>query len=115
MKRSAAPSREKSSFVRKKTESASSAEAETFLLRVRAVPNAKKTQLAGTLGEAVKIKVQAVPEGGRANRELTEFLAGALGLPRGGVSVQTGETARDKLIRVEGLTREDALKRLGVA
>ncbi|MGN0884550.1 MAG: DUF167 domain-containing protein [Candidatus Spyradosoma sp.] len=90
-------------------------EATFFLLKVRAVPNAKKTQVVGFLGEALKIKVQAVPEGGRANRELTEFLVGALGLPRGNVSVQTGETARDKLIRVEGLTREDALKRLGVA
>lgn len=85
-----------------------------FLLKVRAVPNAKKTQVVGFLGEALKIKVQAVPEGGRANRELTGFLASALGLPRGNVSVQTGETARDKLIRVEGATREDALKRLGL-
>lgn len=114
MKRSAAPSREKSSFVRKKTEcAASSAEAETFLLRVRAVPNAKKTQLAGTLGEAVKIKVQAVPEGGRANAELAAFLAGTLELPRRSVSVVSGETSRDKILRIEGCSRARAEKIFG--
>lgn len=85
-----------------------------FLLKVRAVPNAKKTQVVGFLGDAVKIKVQAVPEGGRANKELETFLAESLALPRKQVSVQVGETARDKLIRIEGIERDWALKILGL-
>lgn len=85
-----------------------------FLLKVRAVPNAKKTQVVGFLGEAVKIKIQAVPEGGRANKELETFLAEALSLPRKNVVVQVGETSRDKLIRIEGISREQALKILGL-
>lgn len=85
-----------------------------FLLKVRAVPNAKKTQVVGFLGDAVKIKVQAVPEGGRANKELETFLAESLALPRKQVSVQVGETARDKLIRIEGIERDRALKILGL-
>ena len=79
-----------------------------FLLRVRAVPNAKKTQFAGTLGDAVKIKVQAVPEGGRANAELGAFLAEVLSLPKRSVSVVSGETSRDKILRVGGCSRERA-------
>lgn len=79
-----------------------------FLLRVRAVPNAKKTQFAGMLGDAVKIKVQAVPEGGRANAELAAFLAGTLDLAKRSVSVVSGETSRDKLLRIEGCSRERA-------
>lgn len=85
-----------------------------FLLKIRAIPNAKKTQVVGFLGDAVKIKVQAVPEGGRANKELETFLAETLGLPRKNVSVQVGETSRDKLIRLEGISREQALKQLGL-
>ncbi len=81
---------------------------ESFLLRVRAVPNAKKTQFAGTLGEAVKIKVQAVPEGGRANAELSAFLAESLALPKRSVSVASGETSRDKILKIEGCSRERA-------
>lgn len=80
----------------------------SFLLRVRAVPNAKKTQFAGMLGEAVKIKVQAVPEGGRANAELSAFLAESLALPKRGVSVVSGETSRDKILKIEGCSRERA-------
>lgn len=80
----------------------------SFLLRVRAVPNAKKTQFAGTLGEAVKIKVQAVPEGGRANAELSAFLAETLSLPKRRVSVVSGETSRDKILKIEGCARERA-------
>lgn len=79
-----------------------------FLLRVRAVPNAKKTQFAGMLGGAVKIKVQAVPEGGRANAELSAFLAETLSLPKRNVSVVSGETSRDKILRVDGCSRERA-------
>ena len=85
-----------------------------FLLKIRAVPNAKKTQVVGYLGDAVKIKVQAVPEGGRANKELEEFFAEKLSLPRKNVCVSVGETARDKLIRIEGISREAALTMLGL-
>lgn len=84
--------------------------ADFFLVRVRAVPNAKKTQFAGLLGESVKIKVQAVPEGGRANAELSAFLAETLALPKRSVSVVSGETSRDKILRVDGVSRETAEK-----
>ena len=80
---------------------------------MRAVPNAKKTQFAGTLGEAVKIKVQAVPEGGRANAELSAFLAETLGLPRRAVYVVSGETSRDKILRIDGCPRERAAAKFG--
>lgn len=85
-----------------------------FMLRVRAVPNARKTQIAGTLGDALKIKVQAVPEGGRANAELCAFLAERLALPRRCVTVASGETSRDKLLRIEGVSAETAQRALGV-
>lgn len=85
-----------------------------FLLKVRAVPNAKKTQVVGILGDAVKIKVQAVPEGGRANKELETFLAKKLSLPTKNVSVHVGDTSRDKLIRIEGISRERAFSLLGL-
>lgn len=86
-----------------------------FLLRVRAVPNARKTQVAGTLGDAVKIKVQAVPEGGRANAELAAFLAESLVLPKRNVAVVSGETSRDKILRIEGCSRERAESLLGIS
>lgn len=82
----------------------------SFLLRVHAVPNAKRTVVVGMLGEALKIKIQAVPEGGRANKELENFLAGTLKLSKRAVSVESGTTAREKLIRITGTTKEESLK-----
>jgi len=84
------------------------ASAKSFLVRVRAVPNAKKTQIVGVLGNALKIKVQAVPAGGRANAELVSFLAEMLGVTKREISVVSGETSRDKILRIDGISRSDA-------
>lgn len=84
------------------------------LLRVRAVPNASRTEAVGRMGDAVKVKLKAVPEGGRANAELCEFLAETLGLARRAVTLESGDTSRDKRVRITGLAEAETLARLGV-
>lgn len=73
---------------------------------MRAVPNASRNEVVGWHGGALKIKVMAPPEGGRANKEITETLAARLGLPKRAVSIIQGETSRDKRLHVEGFTIE---------
>lgn len=87
---------------------------EITFLRVRAVPNAAKTAVVGRLGDAVKVKLRAVPEGGRANAELCEFLAETLGVGRRAVALDSGDTSRDKRVRIEGLGETEVLRRLGL-
>lgn len=82
----------------------------SFLLKVHAVPNAKRTETAGLVGDALKVKLHAVPEGGRANKELENFLAAALNLPKRGVCVEAGTTSREKFVRIAGTDKESALK-----
>jgi uncharacterized protein (TIGR00251 family) len=84
------------------------------VIRIRAVPNASRTAVAGMIGGAVKVKLKAVPEGGRANEELLEFFAKTLGLPKRAVSLESGDTGRDKRVAVEGLDEPEVLLRLGV-
>lgn len=84
------------------------------VIRIRAVPNASKTAVAGMIGDAVKVKLKAVPEGGRANAELLEFFAETLGVPKRAVSLESGDTGRDKRVAVEGLDEAEVLRRLGV-
>lgn len=84
-------------------------------LAVKAVPNAPRNALAGWLGDALKVRVQAPPVEGRANEALCEFLAGELGLPRRAVTVLRGDTSRLKLVRIEGLAEADARARLAAA
>lgn len=82
------------------------------LLPVKVVPNAPRTAVAGWLGEALKVRVQAPPVEGRANAALCAGLAERLGLPGSAVSVARGTTASRKLVRIEGLDLAAVRQRL---
>lgn len=81
-------------------------------LALKAIPNAPRTAVAGWLGEALKVKVHAPPLDGRANEELCDFLAETLQVPRRGVTVVLGQTARQKVVQIEGLTLDQVKARL---
>ena len=84
------------------------------LLAVKAVPNAPRNEIAGWLGEALKVKVHAPALEGRANDELCAFLAAELGLPRRSVTLVQGDKSRHKVVRVAGLDLADARARLTI-
>lgn len=86
-----------------------------ILLKVRVVPGAKKSEIAGESGGRLKIRLQAPPVEGKANRELIKFLAGALGLKKNRVSLAGGERSREKSVLLSGITMEDARERLKTA
>ena len=65
--------------------------------RVRVRPKASRSQIAGVVGDAVKVHLTA----NAANAALLAFLAEVLDVPRATIRVVSGEHARDKLIEVE--------------
>jgi uncharacterized protein (TIGR00251 family) len=79
---------------------------------VKVVPGASRTEIVGLLGEAVKVRVAAPPEGGQANREVTALLAARLGLALSQVTVISGQSSPAKVIGLVGITEKDALARL---
>jgi uncharacterized protein (TIGR00251 family) len=79
------------------------------LLAVRVQPRAKRDEVVGERAGAVVIRIAAPPVDGRANVALCRFVAARAGVARGAVSVVRGESARDKLLRVEGIDA-DALR-----
>ena len=81
-------------------------------LKVKAVPGASRSEIVGRLGEALKIRVAAPPEGGKANREILELLAEKLGLPATGVSLVSGAASPAKVVALRGVTAEQAWARL---
>jgi uncharacterized protein len=81
-------------------------------LAIKAIPNAPRSEVVGWLGEALKVKVHAPPVEGRANDRLCEFLAETLGLPRRAVTLLRGDTSRQKLVRIDGLTLPETKARL---
>lgn len=84
-------------------------------LPVKVIPNAPRTAVAGWLGDALKVRVQAPPVEGRANAALCAGLAQLLGLPGAAVSVARGTTASRKLLRIQGLDVATVRQRLAAA
>jgi uncharacterized protein len=81
-------------------------------LRLRVVPNAKRSEVVGEHGDALKLKIAAPALEGRANEELVEFLAEKLSLPRRSVTLVSGEKSRDKVVAIEGLEENAVRERL---
>ena len=72
-------------------------------IRVRVVPRAKRNELAGERAGALLVRVTAPPVDGKANAAVCRLIARAAGVPPSRVSVVRGASARDKVVRVEGV------------
>ena len=75
------------------------------MLALHVQPGARRTAVAGRHGAALKIRLAAPPVEGRANAALRAFLADAFGVPLRNVVLVRGETARDKVVRIEAPAR----------
>ncbi len=73
------------------------------LLSLHVQPGAKKTEVAGLYGAALKIRLAAPPVDGKANDCLIDFLAGALGVARRRIELVSGASSRAKRVRIGGL------------
>jgi uncharacterized protein len=81
---------------------------------VRVHHRAKKNAITGQVGDAIKVSITAPPVDGRANEACIEFFAKLLKVPRSSVTIASGESSRNKVIRVAGLTAEQVRERLGI-
>jgi uncharacterized protein len=84
----------------------------TFAIKVQ--PRARKNAITGELGDALKLALTAPPVEGRANEACIEFLANLLDVPRSSVTIASGETSRNKVIRVAGVTADEIRRRIGM-
>jgi uncharacterized protein (TIGR00251 family) len=84
-----------------------------FKIDVRISANAGRNEVVGWQGGLLKIKVRAPAIEGKANEELLRFLAERLQVHRRDVAIERGETAKTKLIRIDGVEEGVGLERLG--
>lgn len=82
-------------------------------LSVHVTPKAARDEVAGWRGGQLWVKVCAAPEGGKANAAVERVLAGALGIARSDVRVIRGQTARSKIVEVDGVTDEAVREAFG--
>ena len=71
-------------------------------------PGAKKTNVAGLHGDALKIRLAAPPVDGKANEALIKFVAERFRLPKNKVTLKSGHTSRRKVLEIIGSCAEEA-------
>jgi uncharacterized protein (TIGR00251 family) len=80
---------------------------------VKVHPRAKKNAITGELGDALKVSLTTPPIEGRANEACIEFFAKLLKVPRSSVTIASGQTSRNKVIRVAGISAAELRNRIG--
>ncbi|MEW6165581.1 MAG: DUF167 family protein [Pseudomonadota bacterium] len=88
------------------------ADGDDVILTLHIQPGAKKTEVAGPHGDALKIRLAAPPVDGKANAALLAFVAEKVSVGRTAVELVSGQTARAKRVRVAGVTPQAVLAAL---
>jgi uncharacterized protein len=73
-------------------------------IKVRVIPRARRDEIGGDRGGLLVIRLTAPPVDGAANAALCRLVARHAGVPARRVTIVRGQTSRDKVVRVEGLT-----------
>ncbi len=82
------------------------------VIKIHVKVNARRNEVVGLRGDAIKIHIAAPPVEGRANEELVSFLAEILEVPKRDVKIKTGASSRLKLVSVDGLDSDSAKSKL---
>ncbi|HEV7520144.1 MAG TPA: DUF167 domain-containing protein [Candidatus Angelobacter sp.] len=82
----------------------------TFAVKVH--PRARKNAITGFVGDALKLTLTAPPVDGKANHAVIEFFAELFAIPRSSITIASGETSRNKIVRISGLSRGAVEQRL---
>lgn len=75
------------------------------------MPRAARDEITGWIGGALKVRVAAPPEKGRANEAVGKLLAAALGVPATAVRIVAGAGSSRKVVEIDGLDRTDVQRR----
>jgi uncharacterized protein len=78
------------------------AAARRLSLTLHIQPGARKSEIAGLHGDALKVRIAAPAVVNKANAALIEFLGEALGIPRSVITIRHGAGARRKVVEVTG-------------
>ena len=76
---------------------------DAVVLHVHVQPGAGRSSVVGRHGTALKLRVAAAPEGGRANDAVADLLAETFGVKRGQVELVSGQSSRAKQFKLTGV------------
>jgi uncharacterized protein len=85
---------------------------EGIVIALHVQPGAKRTELIGTYGDALKIKLAAPPMDSKVNAELLRFMARKCGVAASDVTLAYGETSQDKGVNIMGMSAAQIFEKL---
>lgn len=74
---------------------------EYFIINLKVIPNAKKTEIIGLLDEALKIKIASPPVDGKANAQIIKFFSDYLDISKSKLEIISGEKSKYKQLKVK--------------
>ncbi len=69
---------------------------------IKAVPGASCDEIAGVIGDRLKVRISAAPEAGKANKAICKLIAKATKVKANQVSIESGQTNPEKIVRITG-------------
>ena len=81
-----------------------SSDGDGVVLTLHIQPGAKKTEVVGRHGDALKIRLAAPPVDGKANAALIAFLSAQVGAGKTAITLLSGESSRAKRVRIAGVS-----------
>ena len=82
------------------------------MLSLHVQPGAKRTEVVGLHGDALKIRLAAPPVDGKANECLLEYVADTLNVPKRQVTLVSGQSSRSKRVAVVGISADEIERKL---
>ena len=74
-------------------------------IKIKVYPKSAQSGISGIVGDVLKIKVNAPPVEGAANKELIEILSDTLRTRKTSIKIIKGHGSRDKVVEIEGTER----------
>ncbi len=82
-------------------------------LAVRVLPRSRQNEILGLQSDGrIRIRLKAVPEGGKANQALIEFLAAVVQVPPSSIHIITGTSSQNKLVLFDGLDSREVISHI---
>lgn len=85
---------------------------DSYKLPVKVIPGSSRSGIAGWLGDALRVRVTAPAERGKANAAVEALLREILDLPSAGVRIIAGGSSPRKTVEIVGLSESEIRKRL---
>jgi uncharacterized protein (TIGR00251 family) len=81
---------------------------------LRAQPRASRNAFAGIIGDSIKLAITAPPVDGKANQAVIQFLSDFFRVPKSNITIVSGETGKNKVVAIRGMSAEQVLMKLDV-